>query len=93
MIEIKSYTNVPILIDKYPFNAEIRVQAIWAVRHPNKKMPSFVDALLKAFPNLLDWEFTPIVSNPDPRQLERFKGADAHEMIERLKTMRCNDGL
>lgn len=37
----KAYNNIPIVIEKYPFNKTIRRQAIWAIRHPNKKMPNW----------------------------------------------------
>ena len=35
---IRTYNDVQILMDRYPFNHWLRIQAIWAVRHPNKKM-------------------------------------------------------
>ena len=32
---LKSYNNVPIVIDRYPDNSRIRALAIDAIRHPN----------------------------------------------------------
>ena len=38
MIRVRSYTHIPILTDRHPFNPLLRDEAVWAVRHPNKKM-------------------------------------------------------
>lgn len=55
-------------------NREFRAQAIWAIRHPNKKMPTLEWARVQTLSWLMQQkvEFVPIVENPDPTQLERL---------------------
>lgn len=55
-------------------NRDLRIQAIWAIRHPNKKMPTIEWAREQIFYWLMQQkiEFIPIVENPDPTQLERL---------------------
>jgi hypothetical protein len=35
---IRNYFGVKIIMSKHPMNPLIRAYAIWAIRHPNKKM-------------------------------------------------------
>ncbi len=35
---VRHYFGVKIIMSKYPMNSLVRAYAIWAVRHPNKKM-------------------------------------------------------
>ena len=76
---VNTYIDVPLIADtnfRDLNNRVLRRQAIWAVRHPNKKMPT---TMTWARDWTLSWlvqqkiEFTPIVENPDPTQLEVFK--------------------
>lgn len=75
---VNTYNDVPLIADtnfRDLNNRVLRRQAIWAVRHPNKKMPT---TMAWAREWTLSWlvqqkiEFTPIVENPDPTQLERL---------------------
>ena len=79
MIEIKSYNNVPILMDRYPFNHWLRIQAIWAIRHPNKKMkeigPLTMQDLisLNAFDNTASFNFLPEETYEDWMNIEMLR--------------------
>ena len=37
-IYIRNYFGVKIVMGKHPMNPLVRAYAIWAIRHPNKKM-------------------------------------------------------
>lgn len=62
---VNTYHDVPLIADtnlRDLNNRELRRQAIWAVRHPNKKMPnscielySAFDEYLMAFPGWRPW--------------------------------------
>lgn len=55
-IVFKAYNNVRILVERYPFNHLLREQAIWAIRHPNRKMPESDCDYRLAPPMLLEME-------------------------------------
>lgn len=50
---VNTYNDVPLIPDRDLGNRELRRQAIWAIRHPNKKMPNAFEEYLMAYP---DWE-------------------------------------
>lgn len=71
---VNTYNDVPLVADRDYSNRELRRQAIWAVRHPNKKMPTMEWAREWTLSWLMQQkiEFVPIVENPNPTQLERL---------------------
>ena len=77
---VNTYHDVPLVADtnfREIYNRMLRKQAIWAVRHPNKKMPTTMELareMTLAWLMLQKIEFTPIVENPDPTQLDVFEG-------------------
>ena len=56
---VNTYNDAPLLIKRDYYrdlnNRELRRQAIWAVRHPNKKMPNAFEEFLMTFPDREPW--------------------------------------
>ena len=81
---VRNYFGVKILIDKYPENWLTRRYAIWAIRHPNKVLPTMDN--INIWGSRVGWlEITPIVENPDPTQLEKLKEIPAGGIRECIR--------
>lgn len=78
---IRNYFGVKMVLDKYPENWLTRRYAIWAIRHPNKVLPT-KDNINIWGPHVGWLEITPIVETPDPTQLERLKSFDVGRLRE-----------
>lgn len=86
---VRNYFGVKIIMDKYPENWVTRKYAIWAIRHPNKVIPTMDNASqwIPLFRDIPGWqvEVKPIVENPDPAQLEKLKEIFADGLWERIR--------
>ena len=74
---VNDYHDLPIILNddlKNMSNRAARMRAIWAIRHPNKMMPTMDRVRMQILTWLMQQkvEFIPIVENPDPTQLDGF---------------------
>lgn len=93
---VRNYTGVKIVMEKYPENWLTRKYAIWAIRHPNKVIPTMDNASqwIPLFRDIPGWqvEVIPTVENPDPAQLEKLKEIFAGGLGARIKEYMMKEG-